>query len=247
MVRGQIIGVLVAVVIACPAYAGKYKQIDTWQGIIYPYGDTLNESTHKYSPMFNNLEDCKNWVLKNQVNPEDKYSCGKNCKDDKYGLQTCKEVIRSWKIFPDSVTFEKNNEEEKPTSALGKTTTDTKQGRDLSECFDLKENKKKKTLHKEQIDKTENFADLQEGLQALQLMAKSFARKRKNNCLKAFGNEQFCNCLNGKLPMAIDFIEYIQLITSTKDKMGYKSLSTKDKEIVDKVLKVRDQCVEKIH
>lgn len=118
---------------------------------------------------------------------------------------------------------------------------DTKQERKL-----LKEKAKKKALNKEQIDMMEINADFFESMKAFRLKVGSLARKRKNNCLKAFGNEQFCNCLNDNLPMAINFVGYIQLITSTKDEIGYKSLLTEDKEFVDKVIRARDQCVDKI-
>lgn len=68
-----------------------------------------------------------------------------------------------------------------------------------------------------------------------------YALKRDLNCQFAFGNQKFCECLNHKLPMIVDFYQYIGIITS--DKMVLLSkLNEKDKKIVNMVFEARDVC-----
>jgi hypothetical protein len=49
----------------------------------------------------------------------------------------------------------------------------------------------------------------------------------------------FCDCLNGSLPLAIDFLRYIRVTTA----MSVPSPSADDRKLADLILAVRDQCV----
>lgn len=83
----------------------------TWQGTYYPNGCLTCEKEYVYSPIYNNYNDCKTWALNKKSNPDDKMTCSKNCKTpDKYGMQTCEEVVRNWVVTPDSVTFDNYKE-----------------------------------------------------------------------------------------------------------------------------------------
>lgn len=62
-------------------------------------------------------------------------------------------------------------------------------------------------------------------------------------CLSAFGNAGFCDCLSSRLPMAIDFLRYVAITVATKEQIKYDTLSADKKTIVDDARHARDECV----
>ncbi len=62
-------------------------------------------------------------------------------------------------------------------------------------------------------------------------------------CLRAIGDMTFCECLVNKRPYILRFEQYIGISSRTKAELDYDTLSDYSREIVDKVLLVRDQCV----
>ena len=62
-------------------------------------------------------------------------------------------------------------------------------------------------------------------------------------CMQAFGSDSFCTCLSHELPATINFKAYVQVVTSTKEELGYDKMGRDDKDLVDHVLAVREQCV----
>jgi len=82
----------------------------TWQGVYYPDGCLDCESEWVFSPTFYDFESCKEWAYNKKTSLDDKMSCAKNCQGPG-GSGPCDDpVIRNWKIFPDSVTFEEYKE-----------------------------------------------------------------------------------------------------------------------------------------
>jgi hypothetical protein len=71
----------------------------------------------------------------------------------------------------------------------------------------------------------------------------NLGKATKRQCVTAVANEAFCSCLAEKLPMKINFIQYVSIITLTKEELGYDKLSPEDKKIVDLTRGTRDQCV----
>jgi hypothetical protein len=65
----------------------------------------------------------------------------------------------------------------------------------------------------------------------------------KRQCLIAVANEALCSCLAEKLPMKINFVQYVSIITLTKEDLGYDRLSLDDKKVVDLTRATRDQCI----
>src|SRR5262245_28852693 len=61
--------------------------------------------------------------------------------------------------------------------------------------------------------------------------------------MAAVASEAFCECLGQKLPVAINFVDYVGIITRTKEELKYSTLSAEDKGVVDITRKARDQCV----
>ena len=62
---------------------------------------------------------------------------------------------------------------------------------------------------------------------------------RRAGCMNAIGSGAFCDCLNGSLPLATDFLQYIR-VTTVK---SVASLSAEDRKLTDVILAVRDRCV----
>lgn len=98
-------------------------------------------------------------------------------------------------------------------------------------------------LTKEQIERLEGGFNAREELDSLKKSMDAIIRKRGINCIKAFGHDRFCKCLNENLSVGLTFQDYVGVITNTKDELNYVSLSTEQKKMVDNAIKTRDQCV----
>jgi hypothetical protein len=71
---------------------------------------------------------------------------------------------------------------------------------------------------------------------------RAIARDRLIDCIDAFGNEEFCSCLNNELHWVLSFESYIRVIT-TAPKGISKDLEPDEKLVVDSVYKAREKCV----
>src|SRR5262245_11528756 len=68
------------------------------------------------------------------------------------------------------------------------------------------------------------------------------AKEKRLQCVTAVANEPFCECLEQNLPV-INFVDYVQIVTRTKEELKYNTFSGEEKAVVDKTRTVRDQCV----
>lgn len=91
--------------------------------------------------------------------------------------------------------------------------------------------------HQKAVDQFDSAAKA--ALQAAEDMSKA----TKRQCLTAIANEPLCACLAQRLPMTINFVQYVSIITLTKDELGYDKLSLEDKKIVDLTRGTRDRCI----
>lgn len=84
------------------------SQNDIWQGIFCPNCDLENadDDDFIYSPNFYSFEDCEDWVISRKDSEDDEYICKLNCRPSDIEDEACEEVVRSWKLIPQSVTFE---------------------------------------------------------------------------------------------------------------------------------------------
>lgn len=73
--------------------------------------------------------------------------------------------------------------------------------------------------------------------------ADDLVKATKRQCLTAVNNEALCSCLSSKLPMTVNFVQYVSIITMTKEELQYDKLSPDDKKIVDLTRGTRDQCI----
>ncbi len=94
------------------------------------------------------------------------------------------------------------------------------------------------TMH--QIDSLENALD---ATKELELLVESISRQKFSDCMKAFGNQNFCQCLREKSPVGVDFAGYVKVVTTTKDELGYSKADKETKRLIDNTLKAREVCV----
>jgi hypothetical protein len=66
---------------------------------------------------------------------------------------------------------------------------------------------------------------------------------KKMECVTAIANEALCECLTRNLPVTVSFVNYVVIVTQTKEDLKYASLSAEDKSIVDNTRNARDKCV----
>lgn len=68
-------------------------------------------------------------------------------------------------------------------------------------------------------------------------------RKREANCLRAFGDTAFCECLKNECPAVAAFADYVTVVTHSKEELGFGKLDEKLKAVVDDLLKAREVCL----
>ncbi len=69
------------------------------------------------------------------------------------------------------------------------------------------------------------------------------SKEKKRQCLAAVANEAFCECLAQNLPVTVNFVNYVAIVTQTKEHLEYDKLSAEDKRAVDTTRSARDRCV----
>jgi hypothetical protein len=95
----------------------------------------------------------------------------------------------------------------------------------------------------ERLEQLETFEKLKETIRKVEVSLDAMTRERKFKCLKAFGSESFCECLNQKLAVGLDFDAYIAVVTRTKTELKYDTFSKEDKALVDSAIRTRSACV----
>jgi len=100
-----------------------------------------------------------------------------------------------------------------------------------------------KKLSVEEIHQKDALNNLLYKLDDLEKLALNITEEKHSDCIKAFGDEHFCQCLGETLPVAATFPIYISVVITPKEELGYSSLSTKDKKLVDLTLAAREKCV----
>lgn len=94
------------------------------------------------------------------------------------------------------------------------------------------------TMH--QIDSLDKALD---AAKELELLVDRMSRQKYSDCMKAFGNQKFCQCLRDKSPVGIDFAGYVKVVTTTKEELGYSKTDKETKQLIDNALKAREVCV----
>jgi hypothetical protein len=63
---------------------------------------------------------------------------------------------------------------------------------------------------------------------------------RRTKCMNAIGSPAFCDCLNGSLPLTVEFQHYIAVTTAGSDS---PQLLVTDPKIASAIRATRNQCV----
>lgn len=95
----------------------------------------------------------------------------------------------------------------------------------------------------QEINKKEAQENVSNRIQELANLLMEGAKKKYNDCLKAFGDHEFCQCIQNKTPSSITFAEYIAIVITPKENLGYSEADEDTKGIIDNALKARETCV----
>lgn len=68
---------------------------------------------------------------------------------------------------------------------------------------------------------------------------------KRDQCMKAFSREKFCRCISESLPREVGFEQYVHTLVTSREKLGYESMTAEQKQGVDATVEARDKCVEK--
>jgi len=98
-----------------------------------------------------------------------------------------------------------------------------------------------KTIEKLQ-EKQRQLEKLSEDASSWSAKQHAISRDRFNACVNAFGNEEFCSCLNAKLHWVLNFESYITIITSSQKEIS-KNIDADNQLLIDSVYKAREICV----
>jgi hypothetical protein len=100
-----------------------------------------------------------------------------------------------------------------------------------------------KTIPVETMHQIDSIDKILEETKELELLADSISRQKYSDCIKAFGNQKFCQCLRDKSPIGIDFTGYVKVVTTTKEELGYSKADKETKQLIDNTLNAREACV----
>lgn len=100
-----------------------------------------------------------------------------------------------------------------------------------------------KTMPIETMHQIDSMDKTIEKAKELELLVDSMSRQKYSDCLKAFGNQKFCQCLRDQSPVGIDFADYVKIVTTTKEELGYSKTDKETKQLIDNTLKAREVCV----
>jgi hypothetical protein len=116
----------------------------------------------------------------------------------------------------------------------------------LSSLAYAEEPKKPSTIKElETLESIETGQTIFDKMEELKDSMKKMWTERYYDCLKAFGNKEFCSCLNDNLSAFLTFSDYMMTVTHTKEELDYKSRSKDERTLIDNAIRIRNQCVEK--
>ena len=78
-------------------------------------------------------------------------------------------------------------------------------------------------------------------------LAERMAVPSKLQCLKVFGDQTFCDCVQKDLPAPLTFAEYQVILTKSKSENQYGKMTKELQAAYDKVAPLREKCVAQAH
>ncbi len=74
-------------------------------------------------------------------------------------------------------------------------------------------------------------------------LADRMAVPSKLQCLKVFGDQTFCDCVQKNLPAPLTFAEYQVILTKSKSENQYGKMTKELQTAYDQVAPLREKCV----
>jgi hypothetical protein len=98
---------------------------------------------------------------------------------------------------------------------------------------------------KRELEATQGNERTKKALSDLQSAFEQRANEFKYDCLQTTGNNSFCECLYQNIPVAFSFADYVTIMISTREEIGFDQLNKEMKSAVDNAIAARDKCVQK--
>lgn len=98
-----------------------------------------------------------------------------------------------------------------------------------------------------QDDVMEKIRLLEQQIQELKALREQQAASavKFEDCKKAIAREKFCRCVGDNLPHAVGFEQYVHTLVTSRDKLGYSTMTVEQKKTVDETIETREKCIEK--
>lgn len=99
------------------------------------------------------------------------------------------------------------------------------------------------TMPLEDQERREHFDKAMGLLNDMQRLMEQAVSEKRTQCLKAFGNVAFCECLSNNSPPFVDFMHYVAIVVLPRDDRQYAAMSADDRKLYDATRVARDKCV----
>lgn len=67
---------------------------------------------------------------------------------------------------------------------------------------------------------------------------------KMEQCMKVVGVESYCNCIVEKLPVAVDYKQFVQIMLSPVTELGYAKMDKEQQQDIDNTLVAWAKCVD---
>lgn len=67
---------------------------------------------------------------------------------------------------------------------------------------------------------------------------------KMEQCMKVVGVESYCNCIVEKLPVAVDYKQFVQIMLSPAAELGYAQMDQGQQQDIDNTLVALAKCVD---
>lgn len=98
-----------------------------------------------------------------------------------------------------------------------------------------------------QDDVMEKIRILEQQIQELKVLKQqqTVNEVKLDHCMKAVAREKFCSCVSDNLPREVSFEQYVHTLVTSREKLGYETMTDVQKKIVDATIGIREKCIEK--
>lgn len=104
-----------------------------------------------------------------------------------------------------------------------------------------------KSLSLDDAEQLRALAEAKNKLTELGQQIDKWTNDKKLDCLAAVDDLEFCTCIAHTSPIGINFVGYVQIVTQTKEQLGYDQLSKEDQGMIDNTRAAREKCVAEVH